>query len=79
VKRGDLSIPLILFIIALMAGLVFAVIIFPKIVSLSKSSVSGGCPQGVPIKTECPCNGERISSGYCCPEGPSEVPCSATA
>lgn len=73
-SRGEISTWLLLLIVAVAAGIGFAYIILPKILELSHDE-SMGCPLDVPIKSVCPCGDARISSGFCCEDGPSLVPC----
>lgn len=73
-SRGEVPSWLIFLMLAIIAGVGFAYIILPKILELSRDETTG-CPRDVPITSLCPCGDERISSGFCCEDGPSLVPC----
>lgn|GEM_PF-5868040 len=73
-KRGEVPAWLVFLILALAAGIGFAFIVLPKIVNLAEVP-DQGCPKDTPITSVCPCGDTRISSGYCCEDGPSLVPC----
>lgn len=73
-KRGEVPTWLIMLILALIAGVAFAAIIFPRLFDIAKVPNSG-CPKDVPITSVCPCGDSKISGGYCCESGPSMVPC----
>jgi len=72
-KRG-LSDVLIIFLVIIIMGIAFMIFLFPRLFALAENPVHG-CPRDVPLTTLCPCGNTRISSGYCCENGPSLVPC----
>ena len=75
-KRGGISFRTIMLILALVVLVVVMMIVFnPKLLDLAKGATTYGCPIGQEVRYECPCEGVRVSSGYCCEEGPSNQPC----
>lgn len=75
-SRGGISMKLIMLIVALAVLIVVIMIVFnPKIFDLAEGATRHGCPVGQEVQFECPCEGVRVSSGYCCESGPSNKAC----
>ncbi|MBI4144994.1 hypothetical protein HY493_02205 [Candidatus Woesearchaeota archaeon] len=64
----------VFWIVALAAMVLFIWIVASKTLETGTTGITFGCSPGKVTK-ECPCNGIRVISGYCCENGPSEKPC----
>ncbi|MEM4282202.1 MAG: hypothetical protein QXU88_00940 [Candidatus Woesearchaeota archaeon] len=75
--KKAVAIETIVILLLALVALLFFTVLGGKQLQLGKkiSFFMPGCPKGVLITTECPCDGQKISSGYCCDFGPSQKPC----
>ena len=74
-SRGGIWGKVVFWLVALTAMAVFMWIVFSGQADIAGTFTDFGCPKDIAVTSECPCEGQRISSGYCCDSGPSTKPC----